>query len=150
MRRHAFARNLRMRAASRPARGLRYSDPMKPIVRFAQLFSIMTLLGAAPVASIAGDSPRSCDRAAATAEYDRKADEYEAAAGRYRAWARADDMFSSDRYGSSWDFAQQAARLDAAAAKSRARAAESRSREDSNTASAEDCRVETSAAGVSG
>jgi hypothetical protein len=149
MRRHAFARNLRMRAASRPARGLRYSDPMKPIVRFAQLLSIVTLL-AAPVASIAGDSPRSCDRAAATAEYDRKADEYEAAAGRYRAWARAENVLSTDRYGSGWDFAQQADRLDAAAAKSRARAAESRSREDSNAASAENCRVETSAAGVDG
>ena len=92
-----------------------------------QLLPVITLLGLAPVAATAADSSRACDPAAAAAEYDRKADEYEAAAERYRAWARADDMFATDRYGSGWDLAQQAARLDVAAQRSRARAAESRS-----------------------
>ena len=69
---------------------------MKSIVWFvstkelAQWLTIITLLGVAPVASIAGDSAQGCDPGAAAAEYDRKADEYAAAADeRYRAWARA-------------------------------------------------------------
>jgi hypothetical protein len=93
----------------------------------AQLLTVITLLGLAPVAATAADSSPACDPAAVAAQYDRKADEYEAAAERYRAWARADDMFATDRYGSGWDLAQQAARLDVAARRSRARAAESRS-----------------------
>jgi len=92
-----------------------------------QLLPVITLLGLAPVAASAADSSRVCDPVAVAAEYDRKADEYEAAATRYRAWARADDMFATDRYGSGWDLAQQAASLDVAAQRSRARAAESRS-----------------------
>ena len=105
---------------------MRYSQGMK-CKELAQLLTVITLLGLAPVAATAADPSPTCESAAAAAEYDRKADEYEAAAERYRAWARAGDMFATDRYGSSWDFAQQAARLDVAAQRSRARAAESRS-----------------------
>ena len=54
----------------------------------AQLLTVITLLGLAPVAATAADPSRACDPAAAAADYDRKADEYEAAAARYRAWAR--------------------------------------------------------------
>ena len=55
----------------------------------AQWLTIITLLGVVPVASLAAESPRGCDPGAAAAAYDRKADEYEAAADeRYRAWAR--------------------------------------------------------------
>jgi hypothetical protein len=105
----------------------------------AELLTIITLLGVAPVASSAADSPRGCDPGAATAEYDRKADDFEAAAERYRGWARAEEMFATNRYGSGWDLAQHAARLEAAAQESRARAAESRSREDSTGASVDGC-----------
>ena len=129
--------------ASRTARALRELQVMKSIEwfvskkRVAQRLTIITLLGVAPVASIAADSPRGCDPDATAAEYDRKADEYEAAADeRYRAWARAHVANHQD--GSAWDLAQQVARLDAAAEESRARAAESRSREHS-TASENGC-----------
>jgi len=71
------------------------------------------------------------------AEYDRKADDYQAAAERYRLWARAEDISATERYGSGWDFAQQAARLETAAEQSRVRAAESRS--DSATALGAGC-----------
>ena len=105
----------------------------------APWLAIITLLGLTSVASIAADSPRGCDPGAATAAYDRKADDYEAAAERYRGWARAEEMFATNRYGSGWDLAQRAARLDAAAQESRARAAESRSREGSTGASVDGC-----------
>ena len=103
----------------------------------AELLTIITLLGVAPVASIAADSPRGCDPGAAAAEYDRKADEYEAAADeRYRAWARA--RVAADQCGGASDL-EQAARLYAAAKESRVRAAESRSRDDSTGALVDGC-----------
>ena len=86
-------------------------------------------------AAVAADSPNSRTCGDQAAAYERKADEYEAAAERYRAWARAQDMFGTSRYQSAWDLARQADRLDAAAQQSRARAAESRVREDSTGAS---------------
>jgi hypothetical protein len=92
----------------------------------AQMLTVTTLLVVTSAGVAVAESPRSCDPAAAAAEYDRKADDYEAAAERYRAWARADDLFATDRFGSGWDLAQQATRLDTAAQQSRARAAESR------------------------
>ena len=120
---------------------------MKSIKDLAQRLTIITLLGVATVASIAADSPRDCDPGAAAAAYDRKADKYEAAADeRYRAWARA--HVATEQDGSAWDLAEQVARLNRAAKESRARAAESRSRE-YFTASGEGCGPDA-AAGVQG
>jgi hypothetical protein len=109
---------------------------MKTIVWFGAATMLLVVTSAAAPAA---ESRPACDPVAVAAEYDRKADEYAAAAERYRAWGRSEDMFATDRYGSGWDFAQQAARLEAAAEESRARAAKSRSREDSTAASANGC-----------
>jgi hypothetical protein len=108
---------------------------MKSIVWFVAATMLVVTSAAAPAA----ESPPACDPVVVAAEYDRKADEYAAAAERYRAWGRAEDMFATDRYGSGWDLAQQAARLEAAAEENRARAAKFRSREDSTAASANGC-----------
>jgi hypothetical protein len=88
------------------------------------------LLAAAFVATAVAGPPTqpSCDGTAMAAEYDRKADDYAAAAERYRTWASAEGMFRSDIYGSEWDFQQQAHRMDLAAERSRALAAEVRGR----------------------
>jgi len=131
---------------------MRDSKVMKSIVWFvstkevAQWLALITLLGVAPIASIAADSPRGCDPGGTAAAYDRKADEYEAAADeRYRAWASA--HVATDQDGSVWGLAEEVARLDAAAKESRARAAESRSR-GQLTASVDGCGPQE-AAGVS-
>ena len=132
------------------ARGLRYSQDMKSIVKtrqwaadktkeLAKVVSVTTLLVMTCAAVVAAEPSPGCDPGTATAEYDRKAAEYEAAAERYRGWAKAENMFATDPYGSGWDLARQAARLDAAAKERRARAAESRSREDSTGASVDSC-----------
>jgi hypothetical protein len=109
--------------------------------RFREAIGLMLVLisGALAPAAIAADAttPRTCGEQAAA--YDRKADEYAAAAERYRAWARAEDMFGGSPYESAWELARQADRLDAAARQSRARAAESRSREDSTALSSVGC-----------
>jgi len=103
----------------------------------AQSLTIITLLGVVPVASLAAESPRGCDPGAAAAAYDRKADEYEAAADeRYRAWARG--RVAGDQCDTASDL-DEAARLYEAAKESRARAAESRKREDSTGALVDDC-----------
>ena len=110
----------------------------------ARWLTIITLLGFAPGASTAADLPRGCDPDAAAAEYDRKADEYEAAADeRYRAWAKA--HVATEQDGSARDLAEEVACLGAAAEESRARAAESRSREHS-AASVDGCGPEGAAA----
>src|SRR6266536_1132252 len=106
------------------------------IKELAQALTIATLLVGTSTAT-AADSPRACGPGAPATEYDRQAHDYEAAAARYRAWARAEDIFATGRYDSGWDLAQQAARLEAAAKQSRARAAKSRS--DSTTASGAGC-----------
>jgi hypothetical protein len=100
----------------------------------------LVLIGAtlAP-AAIAADPATSWTCGGQAAAYDREADDYEAAAERYRAWARAEDMFGTGRYESAWDLDRQADRLHAAAQQSRARAAESRSREDSARESPPGC-----------
>ena len=103
----------------------------------AQWLALIALLGVAPIASIAADSPQGCDPDGTAAAYDRKADEYEAAADeRYLAWAKA--HVAAKRDGCAWDLAEEVARLVAAAGESRARAAEARSREHS-TASVDGC-----------
>jgi len=142
-------KRLEMRV-SRTARALRDSQVVKSIVRvvltkeLAQWLAIITLLGLASVASIAADLPRGCDSGAAAAAYDRKADEYEAAADeRYRAWAKA--HVATEQDGSARDLAEEVARVGAAAEESRARAAESRSREHS-AASVDGCGPEGAAA----
>jgi len=71
----------------------------------------------------AADSLARCYPASEAAQYDREADEYDEVAERYRAWALADDMFATDRYGKAWELAQQAARFEVAARQSRLRAA---------------------------
>src|SRR5262249_30803748 len=95
-------------------------------------------------AALAADSTKSTTCAELAAAYDRQADEYEATAERYRAWARAEDMFANSRYENAWELARRADGLEAAAQQSRARAAESRSRGGS-TASSADCRGEAPA-----
>ena len=106
------------------------------IQRLAQTLTLAGLLVVTSTAT-AADLARDCDPGAVAAEYDRKADDYQAAAERYRLWARAEDISATEGYGSGWDFAQQAARLETAAEQSRVRAAESRS--DSATASGAGC-----------
>jgi hypothetical protein len=115
--------------------------------RFRKTVGLTLVLISATLApaAIAADpaTSRTCGEQAAA--YDREADHYEAAAERYRAWARAEDMFGTGRYESAWDLARHADRLDAAAQKSRARAAESRSREDSTAGSPAGCPGKASA-----
>src|SRR6266542_3491362 len=69
------------------------------------LVLISATLAPAVVAADTTNSRTCGDQAAA---YDRKADEYEAAAERYRAWARAEDMFGTSRYQTAWELARQA------------------------------------------
>src|SRR5882724_12201657 len=144
----SFAKRLEARI-SRTARALRDSQVMKSLVgvvstkEAAWWLAIITLLGPGSVTSIAADSPRGCDPGASAAAYDRKADEYEAAADeRYSAWAKA--HVATEQDGSARDLAEDVARLGAAAEESRARAAESRSREHS-TVSVDGCAPERAA-----
>ena len=113
------------------------------IKELAQTLTVAALLVGTSAAT-AADLARNCDLGAIAAAYDRKADDYEAAAERYRGWARAEDILPTGRYDRGSDLAQQAARLEEAATESRARAAESRS--DSATASGAGC-AETPANG---
>jgi hypothetical protein len=85
-----------------------------PVMSISSWVYVRTLaLGTVLIAHVipyAADSFARCDPAIEVAQYDREADEYDEAAERYRAWALADDMFATDRYGITRELAQQAAR----------------------------------------
>ena len=118
----------------------------RPILILAGALLAAALLTKALAAEINPPPTRvSCDRAALAAEYDRKADEYAAAAGRYRTWASAEGMFGSGLHGSEWAFQQQAQRMDLAAERSRALAADARGRSNAESNSSATCDADTRA-----
>ena len=112
-------------------------------LRLHKTIGLAVLLAGAVLASaaMAGEStsPSGCDERATA--YDRWADDYAAGAGRYRAWARAEEILASGGDESALDLAQQAMRLDEAAKTSRERAAEFRSREGSTNLSPGGCGI---------
>lgn len=126
-----------METVSTAGTGLSPSGREPWVTLLALTVSVFAATIAAP--AIGADTPdlRSCE--AAAEDYDSEADQYGAAAARYRAWASAERTFGSSPYGTEWSFKQQAKRLDFAAERSRARAAEYRRQATSPGVSSEAC-----------